>query len=299
MEIPFPVFKEPFQPFSKPYNPVRHLTRRAEILTIAMAIRCKDGVVVASDRRGLGEGGMTEDIAKIYEVENMNRSLLAFSTDSFDWLGQFLDILSYTRTTKGDLEAVKLAQRKYNKYVRDNFRNYPKKANFGGIFATLDKDAPRIFQFSGQTQPFEESANSRIVIGSGSYRGLVFFRIAEFMMKKVHPVQVRRRWANYSTEFAAAFCNSLLQTIPSYDATVRGVEIWRIRVNNESGEPERSRLYSREIEKGKNHISALLQALKDEVSPSDFLKLQEEFEILPPLLTKAFSDYAKENQTWV
>lgn len=298
MERP-PILKPP--PAPKPYNPFRHLKRTETRLTIAMAIRCKDGVIVASDRRGMDELAFTEDIAKIYEVENTNRSLLAFTTDSLDWLHQFLESLRDTRTNEGDLQRVKLTLQKYNHYVSDNFRSYPKDANFGGIFATLDNEehVPKIYQFSGQTEPFEESQYSRIVIGSGARRGLVFFRLAEFVMKALHPKQDPPLWARYSTDVAAPFCLVLLKAIPAYDATVRGEEIWRIRFNKDNGQPERKSLSYNEITNDRDGLSALLHAMKKEVSPSDFLQMQEEFDILSPKLKEAFSVYAKENQDWV
>lgn len=72
-----PLFKSDLP---KSYRPFRHLTEREETrLTLAMAFRCKDGVVVAADIQGLTERGHAEEMTKIYRIPGSERSLLTFT----------------------------------------------------------------------------------------------------------------------------------------------------------------------------------------------------------------------------
>lgn len=95
----------------KPYNEFRHLNQRHKPMTIAMALKCKDGVVVAADRQGTYEDMTLSEIRKVYEISP--RSAVGFSWNDANWVSRFIRFVRDEPESNPDSERIESALTKY------------------------------------------------------------------------------------------------------------------------------------------------------------------------------------------
>lgn len=168
-------------------------------LTIAMGFYCKDGVVIAADRRGTS-GNEVSEVEKIFQFTPTG--LVAFSGNDYTWIKEFQSYL-YDAKGNSDIERVRSALREYERYVEKRFgKKPPGLVDFEGIFASCEGN-PVIAEF-GFWRGFDYGGeDGRLVIGSAGTTAKVFIRMAEFAQKQADYTP----WKSLSTGLVATFCH--------------------------------------------------------------------------------------------
>jgi 20S proteasome alpha/beta subunit len=147
------------KPTPKPYEQFRRQREGGERMTIAMAFKCKDGLVMASDLQGTTIDGRTEPTQKIFAIEGIPRALVAFSAENDLWVKRFVEAhLTPRKKTTDPVRRIEAAHKSYLSYFQNQFpRHIPRETSFSGIygFYNLQQKTARIFTFTDQNPPTE------------------------------------------------------------------------------------------------------------------------------------------------
>jgi hypothetical protein len=272
--------------FFKPYNEFRHLNAAGTESTIAMAFACKDGVVVAADRQGTHPDGTLSEITKVFPISETG--VVAFSGDSFQWIKEFMQHIKKHKD-KTDEGQVRAAVESYQRYLLRQFgRDWPAQADFMGVLGTFNRKRKQshVYQFGTMTLPQEEIETYRTTVGQGARTAKIFLRIAESAMQMVARKGGHTSWSRYSTKLVARLCLSILETLPTYERSVHGSQIFIVSELPPS-EIDRPAVIGWKVF---TPFAALMQSVWEEIPFDDLILADYQNHILPEKLVKPYFD---------
>lgn len=262
-------------------------------MTIAMAFKCKNGAIVATDRQGLRDGGAASVITKIFPVSG--GGALGFSTNDMNWVSEFMSMLN-RRQTGNTITRFKATAKRYEIEARSWGQTEANaEANYWAVYATHNE----VYDLHKGAPPAPPTEFDRVLAGHPTAVSVasVFIRSVEWPMGIVRP---HGTWSNYSTKFVARFCWLLLGIMESHTAAIRGRDIYEIKKGKEP-----RRLTWDDI-KGDGTIEgdttepffAFLDSIWEEISPNDLVKMDKATKMLPPALRDLFYMYGVGREEW-
>lgn len=213
-------------------NPFRNVVELGTRLTTIIAIKCKNGIVMAADMQAT-ETRTWEYSIKVKEIDDF--SLMACAGTG-SYIEMFADDVRDAVETRGSRDSKKVLEAavvSYSSYVDERIRKvgvgltendrkmcYPEAA-----FATNDRLSKRnrIFEIKTPHPPFEPDYQQRVTVGSGSLSAVAFLKNMEYFMAKFG-----LHWGNVSTRLASQLCWLLLNRVEHVDPSTSGVLLYRI-----------------------------------------------------------------------
>ncbi len=257
-------------------------------MTIAMAFKCKDGTIVATDRQGTRQGMAFADVDKMFPIKG--KGLVAFATRDMNWVKTFLRQAEASKE-RTPIARLREAASKYDYKALElmQFKDYPGWREYAGIYATHD----RLYSWNSGNIPEEETQQDRVVLGEGIAVSVAetFIGFAEFGMKTIWR---RGTWSHYSTRFAARFCVLLLTSLEAH-ANVHGNEIYELK----KGREPRSLEWKSDL-KGRTEypLHALIESVWSETTPKQVFRADDVIHFLPLSLRKAFEALYGNRDSW-
>lgn len=280
----------------KKWAPIKPLIESEEhkkgrrLTTIVMGFQCKDGAVLATDlKAGRGDGMTNLSMTKPLVVSDTG--MVAFTTQEFAWVSEFMTILGHTSAKKSDFVRVGESVTKYGQLV---FRRYPKgwppEVDIEGVLATCKakpayEGEPMLFRFGFNKPPHPLLDYDRILIGEAAAIATAetYIRVIEYAGMKLYGGEGGLVWRHLSTFLVTNLCDVILTLLPAHVQSVQGACLFVIHRG------ERPAICGIDDKPGAfdNKVKSFVSSFIEEVGIGRILKTAMDYEFIPSSLRQS------------